>query len=378
MVFALVLRYGSLMCFASFASEPLSTNLETARRLDSEKVSAGAVASPVILVRGKPFKRKLIVFRSEGGVAFSNPIDETTATLRRVYLDLQSGGLYLEDPNHPEALKKKDKTRFLRLQAPEKSERQFIRQFAYFLQQRHSTDPSTAKFFQFYFGISDSEDSPSTFDKEFLLSPRFSKLQGLESASAAPPNLETLFDFMANPDGWTGLECTTSDGAPDGKRCRYEHATRGQILLEHPGAADLVFDDSELFDPKEALPVEAPVVSSRPELEKVLAEQPADVTTALVLVTHEECGPCLALKNPGGLWGELCQRLRRKNVPGVAAFAEVAATPNFAPSPLMSDYSLPRGFPQLLVFRRVGSGWGAPQRYSAGELQEQLRLQQKN
>jgi hypothetical protein len=118
------------------------------------------------------------------------------------------------------------------------------------------------------------------------------------------------------------------------------------------------------------------VVASRPELEKVLAEQPPEVTTALVLVTHKECGPCAALKRPGGLWGELCQRLRKKNVEGVAAFAEVVATPNFAPSPLMADYALPRGFPQLLVFRRLGNGWTSPQRYSAAELQEQLRLQQ--
>lgn len=379
MVFALIFRWASLICAVGFAGEPLDTDLKKIARLESEKVSEGSVVSPKLLVSGKPFKRNLIAFRSKESVSISIPIDQNSATLRQVFLNLENGGIYLVDPNHPEAVKAKSQTRYLQMASSDKAEPAFLKQFAHLLQQRHPKDPSTAKFFKFYFGVEQSDESLAEIKFPFAEGENFQNT-ALESLSLMPQeqpvDLERLFDLMANPQDWTGLECSPVPGST-GKRCRYEHAKLGQMVLAHPGPADVLFEESELFDPKDLLPVEAPVVASRPELEKVLAEQPPEVTTALVLVTHEDCGPCTALKRPTGLWGELCQRLRRKHVEGVAAFAEVVDTPNFAPSPLMAEYALPRGYPQLLVFRRAGSGWSSPQRYSAAELQEQLRLQQK-
>jgi hypothetical protein len=258
MVFAFLFRAVVLFCLPLHAGEPLGVKLDSILRLDSEKVSAGSVVSPKILVSGKPFKRSLILFRSEGGVALSTPIDETSSTLRQVFLNLENGGIYLVDPSHPEAVKAKLPTRYVSMNSSDKTEAEFLRQFAHLLQQRHPNDPSTAKFFKFYFGVEEKPESPEGFEQELSLP---SSEPGKKSVSGAfsllpkdqPVDLVRLFNLMANPQDWTGLDCTNfeADGgqAKAGKRCRYEHATLGQMVLEHPGAADVLFEDAELFDP---------------------------------------------------------------------------------------------------------------------------------
>jgi hypothetical protein len=352
----------SMGLFASTDAESLRATLDNIELVQSEKNVAGKILTPSITVGGHKFREPVIRISKLEKTYLATPLSGGEATLKQAYLSLETGGVYIEEGSG---------TRYLKLDG-NPVERLFLRQFAYLLQQRHPSDPSTAKFFKFYFGI-DNAPAKERISKALASPLSDTTVEGTVSLGAITteegeiPTLDQLFHYMQYPAEWKGLRCSE-------KNCVYQHATLGTIELRHPGAADLTFTDEDLVNPEDEKPVDATEVQTKSELEQLLEKQPADVTVLYVLISHEECGPCKRLKKVGGLWSELVRRVRRGKLKHLALFVENARTPNFAPSNLVSQLALPRGYPQLVIFERTSAGaWTAPKHVGASEIERHLK-----
>ena len=334
----------------------LTATLDNINLLEGEKTAGPTLITPKISVEGKSLRETVVRIQPGESVSMAIPTGKDTANLIRVYFDDKTGGVFISEASPA-------KTRFLKLYVKsaktpltleQRTERNFIRQFAYVLRQRHPQDPGTVKYLNRYFPVVENEIEKTTV---FDISRPLTKKEPIEK----------VFHLMEKPATWKGKECTA-------ERCLYEHPEFGTLTLSHPGAADLIFDEDELVDPEEEKLPLAPHIASKIELEKKLEELPEEVGKVFVLITHEHCGPCQTLKKSGSSWAKICRQIRKAQRREISALMEHSKTEAFAPSTLMETYGLPAGYPQLLVFERDESGrWNSPRQVSAGNISTVLK-----
>ncbi len=354
----------SALCTNALGEE-LTKTLEKVKILEAEKTGS-SVVTPAIVIEGKTLVDCVVRIHPNEGVSMSIPSSTpNTRSLKRVFADPKTGGLFITDEKHPEAVAAGGSTRYLKIKAPEKTapltlveriENLFIKQMAYLLIQRHKDDPITSKFFDWYFPIQEEE---SAFDLG----------KGAPKFVIGEDPKTKLFHFMEKPSDWEGQACTDTE-------CRFVNPNLGELVLPHPGAADLVVSPEELAETSELHQPLAPEVQDASELEAQLSQLPADVETVYFLISHKNCAPCQAIKRNDrevqGLWTKFCRKIKKSK--RLAALMENASMEPKALSPIMTKYGCVLTYPQILIFHRDQNGaWEAPQVVPFQKFEEILR-----
>lgn len=341
--------------FVAYAD--LDPTLKNVLVTEAEKKTGNSPVTPELLVEGKKLVKPAVRIKENQTVYLATPNNEGGHNLTNVYLHPKNGGLYVQESG---------KSRYLELDSKSKIEKDFLRHFAYVLQQRHPEEPATKKFFERYFEAG-KEVVPVSFSAPKI------KLKlgefGQEDDVPTPPTLEQVYSIMEEPSTWTGVECTA-------ERCIFKK-DEDLVALSHPGAADLLLKENELLDPSDEKPVEADEVRSPSDIDRILREQPEGVTHVFVLITHKDCGPCRNLKKVGGEWCEFVRKLKKAGRRGeMAAFVENVQTAQFAPSDIVKQYAVDgAGYPQMLIFERSSDGaWAStPKKVTATQIAEKLK-----